>query len=67
MDIGLAIIVGLLLGAGIILLGQFTVSTGLLGRRAQTPPKPTQGIPVPMPGGNGPTTDKVKATAPTTP
>lgn len=40
MDLAIGMIIGLLLGAGIILVGQFTVSTGLLGRKIPTSNKP---------------------------
>jgi hypothetical protein len=41
MELVLALVLGLVLGSGITLIGQFTVSTGLLGRKPQQPPAKT--------------------------
>jgi hypothetical protein len=39
METILVAIIFLLLGAGLVVIGQFSISSGLLGRRNQTPPK----------------------------
>jgi hypothetical protein len=38
----LTLIIGVLLGAILVVIGQLSISTGLLGRRNQQPPKQVQ-------------------------
>ncbi len=45
LEIILTAIIFLLLGAGLVVIGQFSISSGLLGRRNQTPPKQAKGTP----------------------